>query len=194
MSAAFVRIMHTYGSVMHNGDWNNPCPDCGLPKTRNALRCRTCNGKVRTFRVMIVPCPRCGEDKGVYADHCLKCSRALKHKGGVKDQCACGEVKEKRARRCKRCDGMSRRSQTGKRFYVRIQVDGKSVLEHRVVMERMLGQTLKAHENVHHINGVITDNRPENLELWIVKQPRGQRIPDLVAWAKEILEQYGEAA
>jgi site-specific DNA-cytosine methylase len=35
------------------------------------------------------------------------------------------------------------------------------------------------------------DNRPENLELWASRQPRGQRVTDLVAWAKEILEIYG---
>lgn len=64
-------------------------------------------------------------------------------------------------------------------------------LQHRVVYEDYLGRELRPIENVHHINGVRDDNRLENLELWVVKQPAGQRPEDLVIWAKEILALYG---
>ncbi|WP_399552356.1 HNH endonuclease [uncultured Microbacterium sp.] len=59
-------------------------------------------------------------------------------------------------------------------------------------MESMIGRPLTRTETVHHINGVRTDNRPENLELWSTSHPYGQRVSDKVAWAREILEKYGD--
>lgn len=55
-------------------------------------------------------------------------------------------------------------------------------LEHRVVMERLLGRALKPTEHVHHRNGDRLDNRPENLEIWTVGQPNGQRVRDILNW------------
>lgn len=49
--------------------------------------------------------------------------------------------------------------------YRKISIRGKTVLEHRYVMEKVLNRKLLSGETVHHGPGGRADNRPENLEL-----------------------------
>ena len=50
--------------------------------------------------------------------------------------------------------------------YVMITKSGKLIREHRIIAEQILGRSLKQGEVVHHINGIGTDNSPENITVF----------------------------
>jgi hypothetical protein len=102
------------------------------------------------------------------------------------------------------CAGVARRRKPGDRTvdaksgYAWVTTDdGKAVMEHRLVMERLLGRPLLTEETIHHLTGGFagrSNNRPENLELWTGKHPKGHRVEDVVGYSREMLALYGDAA
>ena len=67
---------------------------------------------------------------------------------------------------------------------------GGWIAEHVWVMSQMIGRPLHPGETVHHRNLIRSDNRPSNLELWTSHQPRGARVPDMLAWCRWFLSEY----
>ena len=108
-------------------------------------------------------------------------------KGGARGYCVThyGRNKFNRA-----MDGYVRKGTINSAGYRIFTINGKKISQHRLVMEQFLGRELLPGENVHHKNGNKLDNRIDNLELWLVQQPYGQRIEDQITWAVELLTRY----
>jgi len=140
---------------------------------------------------------------------CRDCQRARRRdrysKGRTCEHCEAAPISDYAPRPiCRRCsikvrsESTAPRREVNPKRYVVItaqhqhpNADARGrIYEHVLVMSQKLGRALRPGENVHHINGVRDDNRPENLELWVTFQPKGQRPEDLVAWAHEILRRY----
>ena len=83
-----------------------------------------------------------------------------------------------------KCHGLSRRKRSiSSGGYITIRMpehpnamkNGR-IYEHTKIMSEILGRPLKKGELVHHKNGIRSDNRSENLELWSTGHPKGQKL------------------
>jgi len=121
----------------------------------------------------------CGRRVGMEGNRCLSCSKIggrNPHYG--KKLSASTRLKMSRARRTppKNGSGSLARNWKGGRVsmngYIKVFDRAYSknkngyILEHRLVMEKNIGRPLMKKEVVHHINGVKSDNRIENLILF----------------------------
>jgi hypothetical protein len=109
-----------------------------------------------------------------------------------KYQCKCGVTLETRqsptSTKCKKCSLEEKEienkkiKQIDRAGYIRVKSSGHPranthgyVLEHILIVEKRIGRFVGKTETIHHINGIRSDNRDENLELWDKNHPPGQR-------------------
>ncbi len=138
------------------------CEENFIPSSRHKLcpKCRHIRSKIE--------CPKCGKPMQRTSLHCVICVERPRKPHIVKAGYLMVRIPE----------------------HPRASSNNGYVFQHILIMEQKIGRYLLPGENVHHINGVKDDNRPENLELWIRNQPTGQRARDLLVYAREIIALY----
>ncbi len=150
-----------------------PCRTCGKPVGKNRRLTGKYCSRACTSAGQLVPrpaCRYCGQPcklpKHAY------CSRACVSKQRNIDLKARGIFGRVRSHAI----GTQRlNSHSG---YMVVKTAGGWKPEHRVVLSQVLGRPLLLTEQVHHRNGIKTDNHPDNLELWTRSHPYGQRVSE----------------
>ena len=148
---------------------------CKLKRTANCVTC----GKsfVRPANNPQQKCcsNECADDlRRKPKPNCARCGKPCKKRGRTYCSSSCsGKVVRPRGGTA----AIDTKSPAGN-GYIRIKTEHGWKMEHREVMEQVLSRSLEDHERVHHRNGVRDDNRPDNLELWKVKDPPGVRAAD----------------
>lgn len=158
--------------------------------------CRSCGETFKADKAGNLRCNRC-RYKQTPKSMCQICGGSCSWNVTRCRSCANREVVENGSRRAENSVSWGGGRTVSSKGYIMVRVDDTTARgwhyepEHRVVMAAILGRQLHQDENVHHINGIRDDNRPENLELWTTSQPSGQRVADKIRYALEIIERYG---
>lgn len=174
---------------------SKPCRGCGIEFTPSNFRLSYCDS-CRSETCSVEGCNKPSHARMLCGTHLFR----LKNRGSV------GDAKPLRAPICAiHYDRIRRggdlhaktRAKRGSGYiapdgYKRVVTpDGRTLPEHRYVMEKIIGRPLRPEENVHHLDGRRSFNDPSNLELWSKSQPAGQRVEDKLQWAREIIALYG---
>jgi hypothetical protein len=121
---------------------------------------------------------------------------AFSLKSGYSKSCGCFKLDQQHAHRGphSKC---YRNGRTNKEGYV-LLTDWEHpnankrgrVLEHISVMSKHIGRPLMSGEEVHHKNGIRSDNRIENLELRSGHHGSGVRVSDMIEFCVDYLKRY----
>lgn len=188
------------------------CKNCGKPFFRQP-------GELRQYRKTFgrdplycsIPCSAVGRRADTDADassksNCVVCgkeiTRVRKPGGTINRQrklCSSECRKKHKLAEFERLRPLESREisrTSGRHGYIRLIVPrtadtpGYAILEHRYVMQQMIGRELRPEETVHHKNGDRTCNDRSNLELFSSRHGPGQRVIDKVAFAIEMMTLY----
>ena len=139
-----------------------PCQDCGLDfeaLRSDTKRCRNCRATARKEYLREYDhgkrrgtCVDCGADIGERAERCRQCANRVYSGDG----------------RYGANNSNWKQGRSESKGYVLVRtghVNGGAAYtpQHRLVWEQSHGQTIPKGFVVHHLNGIKTDNRPENL-------------------------------